>query len=269
MMWQPRSLSPSPGTHNRPPSVQSGSLDRLSLKKQSQESKENLDPFILREQKKWEATHTFDTLPKYKETYIPGGYKYAPPKMDDPNYPMFELPKKVEWTPPKINVPPKPIEKAGGKWAPPVPPKPLSSVPSPIPFDLSEQPVAGVPSHHPGMIRPPKQPNLMPAPPPPPLPPSPAENPRFNVVPIQSKFEPGHFSTPGQDGYGYDEPDQDERPKHLPLFQPKVMFAPDEDSGMVSPDRMDGFSDISTHRSKFYKCGYSFEFYSPRFAQLA
>ncbi|XP_045213149.2 uncharacterized protein LOC123563980 isoform X2 [Mercenaria mercenaria] len=254
VMWQPRSLSPSPGSHGRPASVQSGSLDRMSLRRSSRDSrasKENVDPFILREQKKWEATHSFDT-PKYNNynDYRPGGMKYVPPKMDDPNYPMFELPKKVEWTPPKINVPPAPISSPEKKWAPPVPPKPVSTSPSPIPFDPSEREVAGVNTHHPGMIRPPVQPNLMPAPPPPPLPPSPSENPRFNVVSIQSKFEPGHFSTPNQPGY--DEPDPAERPTHLHVFQPKVMFTPDEDSGMASPDRYDGFSDISAHRKKIF-----------------
>lgn len=254
LMWQPRSLSPSPGSHSRSASVQSGSLDRVSLRKTSRgsrEGKENIDPIMFKEQQKWEATHTFDIEPKRYDTYRSGGIKYLEPKMDDPNYPMFELPKKVEWSPPKINVPPRPIETpSAGKWAPPVPPKPVSPTPSPIPFDPTERAVAGVSTHHPGMIRPPKQPNLMPAPPPPPMPPSPSTNPRFNVVPIQTKFEPGHFSTPNQEGF--DEPDPSGPPKHLPLFQPKVLFAPEEDSGLASPDRTDVHSDISTHRKKIF-----------------
>ncbi|XP_060561681.1 LIM domain-binding protein 3-like isoform X2 [Ruditapes philippinarum] len=247
VMWQPRSVSPTPGSHGRPASVQSGSLDRVSTRRSSHDSrasKENMDPFILREQKKWEATHV--TEPKYDPYNInrAGGMKYAPPKMDDPNYPMFELPRKVEWTPPKINVQPEPIPSPIKKKGPPVPAKPMTPSSPVIHFDPSERPVAGVSSHRPGMIRPPAQPNLMPAPPPPPLPPSPSENPRFNVVSIQSKLE---STQPG-----YDEPDPAQRPGHLHVFQPKVMFTPDEDSGMASPDFLDGHSDISAHRKKLF-----------------
>lgn len=253
VMWKPRSVSPSPrlGTYSRPRSVQSGSLDRSSTRGSHRGSKENLDPFIIREQKKWEATQSYNTFPRSKpDNYKPGGMKYVPPKMNDPNYPMFELPRKVEWTPPKIYEPPVSLEAPRKKCGPPVPPKPVSPAPSPIQFDPTERSIANSESHRPGMIRPPTQPNLMPAPPPPPLPPSPSENPRINVVALSAKFEPDHYSTPIRVEEAYDEPDPTERPSHLHVFQPKVVFAPDEDSGMVSPDRLDGYSDISAQRSK-------------------
>ena len=245
VMWQPRSVSPSPGSHGRPASVQSGSLDRISVRRSSRDSrasKENLDPIILREQKKWEATHVSELSYDSYNIRKAAGMKYAPPKMDDPNYPMFELPKKVEWTPPKINVHPDPIGSPVKKKGPPVPAKPMSPSSPHIYFDPTEQAVAGVSSHHPGMIRPPAQPNLMPAPPPPPLPPSPSENPRFNVVSIQAKLDSSR--------QGEDEPDTAKRPGHLHVFQPKVMFTPDEENELASPDYPEGHSDISSHRSK-------------------
>lgn len=267
--WQYRSLSPAPGSHSsghqlRPPSsrssrsVRSSSVDQFAKPRSErstsvdQGAKENADPFIAREQKKWEATHVDLNPPKFKYDSSgqlkAGGMKYTPPRMDDPKYPMFEVPKNI-WVPPKINEPSAASSAPGPKkWAPPVPPKPRSRQPSPIMFNPLEAPVAGSEHHRPGMIRPPQQFNLMPAPPPPPLPPSPSDNPRFNVVPITSKLgidtHSGHMD--------YDEPDHMKRPDHLPVFQPRVVFAPDEEDGMMlSPDRIDGISDISSHRSKF------------------
>lgn len=51
----------------------------------------------------------------------------------------------------------------------------------------------------------------------------------FNVVPVHKLARSD--SVDGVDG-GH-------RPDHLPVFQPRVMFYPDDDSGMMSPDRHD------------------------------
>ena len=141
-----------------------------SLQPETQLNKENTDPFLAREQAKWEATHKQEVTPPMKFTNI-GTDRYAPPKANDPNYPMFEVPKvnKCIWTPPVISEPERihsPIKKRG----PPVPPKPMSKPPSPIPFYPEERVVAGTGHHRPGMIRPPPQPHTLPAPPPPPMP---------------------------------------------------------------------------------------------------
>ncbi|KAL4239710.1 positive regulation of actin filament bundle assembly [Mactra antiquata] len=255
--WQPRSLSPAPGSHSsgyqlKPTSSRSSRSGRSSSVDHG--AKENYDPFILREQKKWEASHIDIDPPKFR--YDSSGQyrtnaRYAAPKMDDPKYPMFELPPATKWVPPKINEPPVSSEPTNTKkWAPPVPPKPTKPAYPQAQFDPAEAPVAGSSHHRPGMIRPPAQSNLMPAPPPPPLPPSPnPDTPRFNVVPITSKL--GIDTHVGD--LGYDEPDPTHRPDHLPVFAPRVVFAPDEDSGMVmSPDRTDVISDISSHKKKLF-----------------
>lgn len=233
---QDRSLSPAA------PKQRSGSAPSA---KKSKESKENIDPIMAAEQAKWEQLHKNDNTPKYNfsayEVSKLSTKKYTPPKMNDPNYPMFEVPK-MEWNPPKIVEPSSSLSPK--KWAPPVPPKPVSPSPSPIPFGPDERAVAGVDKHYPGMIRPPQQPNIKPAPLPPPMPPLPLDTSKtFNVVSIDTLRRT----------HGYDEPDTpSSRPDHLPVFAPRVMFSPSDDSGMLmSPDRHETSSDIIiTHKSK-------------------
>ncbi|XP_052766992.1 uncharacterized protein LOC128207861 isoform X1 [Mya arenaria] len=230
----PRSLSPKP---NRP-RARSG-----SVQSSSRASKENHDPFMEQEQAKWRANHTQEVTPPMKFTNI-GTNKNVPTKFNDPNYPMFDVPKvnKAIWTPPVINEPGAMLSPSK-KRGPPVPPKPMSPNPSPIPFDQAERPVAGTHFHRPGMIRPPPQLNTLPAPPPPPMPLLPqGSTPKFNVVSFESLK-----NRPGREG-GYDEPDSpSRRPDHLPVFGPKVVF--DDEGG-------DSISDISRRKlfadSAFY-----------------
>lgn len=237
--------------HRQSASPQSRSLSPMAPKqrysstlplKKTKSAKENIDPIIAAEQAKWEKIHKNDDTPKYNfsayEASKLGSKKYVQPKMDDPNYPMFEVPR-MNWNPPKIVETPSPTI-SPKKWTPPVPPKPQSSNPSSVSFGPEERAVAGVDKHYPGMIRPPQQPVVKPAPIPPPMPPLPLTQSRlFNVVPYDSLRRSEEPSTPGS------------RPDHLPVFAPRVVFAPDEEGGMLSPDRLDGSSDIiSTHRSK-------------------
>ncbi|KAH3747426.1 uncharacterized protein LOC127847486 isoform X3 [Dreissena polymorpha] len=235
-----RSFSQSPAR----PRLRSGSVETST-----RVNKENRDPLIAKEQAKWEATHTQEVTPSYKLTNI-GVNRYVPPKVNDPKYPMFDVPKvsKAIWTPPKINEPEQDIFKSK-KRGPPVPPKPVSPAPSPIPFHPAERILAGVEFHHPGMIRPPPQPQTLPAPPPPPMPVAPlAATPKFNVVSLDKL----KTSTPHENGYGYDYPDPTTlyRPDHLPVFGPKVMFDAGDDSGLLASPTRDAFSDISGHSKK-------------------
>lgn len=235
----PSSRSLSPAVHKRSTSTPSEKKAKLC--------KENVDPIMAAEQAKWEKLHQFDQTPKHTfsmfEESKMGSKKYVPPKMNDPNYPMFEVPT-YKWSPPKSIDSSSTASSSPKKLGPPVPPKPVSPSPSPIPFTSNERSVAGVDRHYPGMIRPPQQPDIKPAPIPPPMPPVPTSpTKQFNVVPFHSLRKSN----------GLDELDPSgSRPDHLPVFGPRVVFAPDDDSGMMSPDRHDASSDIiALHRSKF------------------
>ena len=227
-----RSLSPAAPKHQR-----SGSTP--SVKKVRANLKENINPIMVAEQAKWEKIHENDNGPKYNfgayETSKLGGKSYAPPKMDDPNYPMFEVPK-LEWSPPKLR---QSTSLSPKRWGPPVAPKPL--LPSPTIFASNE--LAGVDKHYPGMNRPPPQELVKPAPMPPPMPPLPLEcNTSFNVVSIDTLRRPVSSYDGSSTG----------RPDHLPVFAPRVMISPNDDSSMLmSPDCHDACSDIlALHKSK-------------------
>lgn len=194
---------------------------------------------MLSEQAKWEARHHHELeTARLATDYLDKKLAYAPPKASDPNYPMFEIPK-PDWQPPKIVEPPQVIPEK--KAPPPVAPKPIIEG---TPFHPTEQIIAGTDRHLPGMIRPPAQPNTMPAPPPPPMPHSPSsQSPApMPAVPFPKKFQPGYASTPS-----HAEDEEKHRPDHLPVFGPRVMFGLDDDSALpMSPDRSDQISDISS-----------------------
>ena len=222
----------------------------------SAESKENEDPIKISEQAKWEARKGPESVPKFKlENFgcntFPRSYgrKQSLERVDDPRYPMFEV-YKPSWRAPVENVPLAP-------QVPPVPPKPVSPVPPPMSYPEENQRPAH--THFPGMIRPPAQNfdilQLQPPPPPPPMPPAMGPPP---TAPKPKKFRPGSTSTPLAPE---EEHHHHHRPDHIPVFAPKVYFAPEDDSGFPgSPTRSDSMnigdehSDVSsltmTTRSK-------------------
>ena len=212
---------------------------KQSVKVEDEHSKENVDPIILSEQAKWEARHGPASVPKFKldnfgcNTFPRSAGKkwHSQERIADPRYPMFDV-YKPDWRAPQDIAPPQPK-------VPPVPPKPLSPAPSPVPYQ-NEQENRNVPVHFPGMIKPPVQNydilQLQPPPPPPPMPPAPGPPP---TAPKPKKFRPGYASTPKH--RTHDEPEHHHHPPdHLPVFAPRVYFAPEDDSGFPgSPTRSD------------------------------
>ena len=202
----------------------------------SEETKENEDPIKMSEMAKWEARQGPTTVPKFKlENFgcntFPrsvGRRKQSLERVDDPRYPMFEV-YKPDWRAPFETAPPAP-------QPPAVPPKPLSPAPSPT-YPEANNPSAHV--HFPGMIRPPAKNfdilQLQPPPPPPPMPPAQGPPP---TAPKPKKFRPGHASTPKHRAPEVEE--HHHSPDHLPVFAPRVYFAPEDDSGFPgSPTRSD------------------------------
>ena len=198
------------------------------------DTKENEDPIKMSEQAKWEARKGPDTVPKFKlENFgcntFPrsvGRRKQSLERVEDPRYPMFEV-YKPSWRAPAESFSLTP-------QAPPVPPKPLS----PAPPSISYPDENNRPDHFPGMIRPPAQNfdilQLQPPPPPPPMPP--ALGPP--TAPKPKKFRPGSVSMP----IAHVE-EHHHHPGHVPVFAPKVYFAPEDDSGFPgSPTRSDSMN---------------------------
>ena len=295
VMWKPPSLSPIPDRSNTlqekstspntyqlniqvSPARKNTSVSPVpkpvkavkETKPADKHSKENVDPIIMSEQAKWEARQGPSSVPKFKlenfgcNTFPRSAAKKweSVERIEDPRYPMFDVFKPswkapAESTPPKTQPPP-----VAPKPAPPTPPVvPQAMQPYQIPVHHSET------VHRPGMIKPPAQNyevlQLQPAPPPPPMPPAPGPPP---TAPKPKKFRPGYASTPKH--RSHEELELHHHPDHLPVFAPKVYFAPEEDSGIPgSPTRSDPLamgdehSDISSHgasRSKFiftyYNC---------------
>lgn len=213
---------------------QSVKFDKEPVKPAKKESKENIDPIIMSEQAKWEARQGPASVPKFKlENFGCNTFprsaerrKQSIERVDDPRYPMFEV-YKPSWKPPVEAPPPEPK-------LPPVAPRALS--PAPPPLQFSDQSV--LVQHHPGMIKPPAQNyeylQLEPPPPPPPMPPAQGPPP---TAPKPKRFRPGLASTPKDEETEHHHP-----PDHLPVFAPRVYFAPEDDSGFPgSPTRSDPY----------------------------
>ena len=260
LMWQPKSTSPSPAGRTESHGRSESSLSGRSY------GKENEDPLIATEQAKWEARQGPENVPKFKlENFGSVRVNKSPyvtiPRIDDPNYPMFEVPK-PDWSlkrqaapapQPELQLSFPPPEIGKKQDPPPVPPKAASPAPPPIYFDITERPVAGSDRHRPGMIRPPAQLNVLtaPAPPPPQMPPMTSTS--FGVQ-QPHLFQPEYTSSLKENGY--DEVDAHRsRPDHLPVFAPKVYFAPDDDGDLQSPDRT-GFADQQSDVSSLTKSEY-------------
>ena len=280
MMWKPPSLSPisdrsntlqekpssntyqlnihvSPASKTSSPSLVPKPVNITKDTKPApanKHSKENVDPVVMSEQAKWEARQGPSSVPKFKldnfgsNTFPRSMSKKWEPveRVEDPRYPMFDV-YKPSWKAPQESAP---VQSTQAQ-PPPVAPKPVPSTP-PIGMvhDEHAQMHRSTAMHYPGMIKPPSMNyeilQLKPAPPPPPMPP--ALGPP--TAPKPKKFRPGYASTPKH--RSHEEPEH-HHPDHLPVFAPRVYFAPEDDSGFPgSPTRSepilmgDEHSDISS-----------------------